>query len=174
METLEEIIDEYEAYGIIDNYNNSIDHVIKYLENEIKDNNESLALFTKKYRDRNSFFKDLKQLVTNPSKYEKINKILEEFQVLTTTQNKFFEELKDLINETNLKEISKLVDFMSYYYQESLVHLQRQLNAIDDIYSSVYYGDKRHDKRQVFYNEFIEDKINELKGVKSVEKTLKM
>ena len=174
METLEEMIDEYEAYGLVDNYNSSMDTIIKYLKNEIAGNNESFVFFNKNYKDNKSFLKKIKEIITNPEKYEKTSKIIGECQMLTILQNKYLETLLELIDDNNLKEIAKLVDFLSYYYQESIVHLERQLYALDDIYNDFFFGDNKYEQRQVAFNEFMEHKINELKGVKSIEKSHKI
>lgn len=174
METLEEIIDEYEAYGLVDNYKSSKDTIIKYLKDEISANNESIVFLNKNYKSNKSILVKIKEIITNPSKYEKTSKIIGECQMLTILQNKYLESLLELINENNLKEISKLIDFLTYYYQESIVHLERQLYALDDIYTDFTYGGKNFEQRQIAFNEFMERKINELKGIKDIEKVYKM
>ena len=174
METLDEIIDEYEAYGLVDNYNSSRDIVIKFLKDEMAANNESIVFLNKNYIDNKSFLRKIKEIIKNPEKYGKTSKIIGECQMLTILQNKYLETLLELIDEDNLKEIAKLIDFLTYYYQESIVHLERQLYALDDIYSDFSYGGNKFEQRQIAFNEFMEQKINELKGIKGVEKKHKM
>lgn len=141
MNTLEEIIDEYEAYDR--------DHP-KYTKEDII--NQVLIE------------------INNDDYSKNIYKI----QLLRSCYNNYLEKLLEILDDNNINEVAKLIDFLIFYYQQELVYLESSLNPLNEDYIEVYYDKIGFTDRQVIFNEFIETKINELKGVKSIEKKHKI
>ena len=97
-----------------------------------------------------------------------------ECQLLTIMHNTYLENLLEIIDDDNLNEVAKLIDFLVFYYQQELVHLEGELYSLDDCYADNYYGEENFDKKQGVFNMFVEDKINSLRSIKAVEKKLKI
>ena len=173
MKNIEEIVDEYEAYQR-DHADETKEDIVNYLISEIDRNYEKLFLYTDMHPGEEGFIAIVKRLLCKPEKYEKISKIMGECQLLTLMHNTYLESLLEIIDDNNLNEVAKLIDFLAFYYQQELVHLEGDLYSLDDGYADNYYGEEHFDKKQSDFNKFIEDKINRLRSVKAVEKKLKI
>ena len=137
MDTLEEIIDEYDAYDR-DHPEYNKEDIINQVLIEI---------------DNDDYSKDIDGI-----------------QLLRSNHNNYLEKLLEILDDNNINEVAKLIDFLIFYYQQELVCLKSSLDSLNEDYIEVYYDKMSFIDRQVIFNEFIETKINELKGVKSIEK----
>lgn len=137
MDTLEEIIDEYDAYD----------------------------------RDHPEYNKeDIINQVLIEIDNDDYSKNIDGIQLLRSNHDNYLEKLLEILDDNNINEVAKLIDFLIFYYQQELVHLEATMNPLNEDYIEVYYDKMSFIDRQVIFNEFIETKINELKGVKSIEK----
>ena len=137
MDTLEEIIDEYDAYDR-DHPEYNKEDIINQVLIEI---------------DNDDYSKDIDGI-----------------QLLRSNHDNYLEKLLEILDDNNINEVAKLIDFLIFYYQQELVCLKSSLDSLNEDYIEVYYDKMSFIDRQVIFNEFIETKINELKGVKSIEK----
>ena len=137
MDTLEEIIDEYDAYDR-DNPEYNKEDIINQVLIEIDNDDYS--------------------------------KNIDGIQLLRSNHDNYLEKLLEILDDNNINEVAKLIDFLIFYYQQELVCLKSSLDSLNEDYIEVYYDKMSFIDRQVIFNEFIETKINELKGVKSIEK----
>jgi hypothetical protein len=137
MDTLEEIIDEYDAYD----------------------------------RDHPEYNKeDIINQVLIEIDNDDYSKNIDGIQLLRSNHDNYLEKLLEILDDNNINEVAKLIDFLIFYYQQELVCLKSSLDSLNEDYIEVYYDKMSFIDRQVIFNEFIETKINELKGVKSIEK----
>ena len=104
--------------------------------------------------------------IDNDDYYKNIDGI----QLLRSNHDNYLEKLLEILDDNNINEVAKLIDFLVFSYQQELVHLEATMNPLNEDYIEVYYDKMSFIDRQVIFNEFIETKINELKGVKSIEK----
>ena len=137
MDTLEEIIDEYDAYDR-DHPEYNKEDIINQVLIEI---------------DNDDYYKNIDGI-----------------QLLRSNHDNYLEKLLEILDDNNINEVAKLIDFLIFYYQQELVHLEATMSPLNEDYIEIYHDKMSFIDRQVIFNEFIETKINELKGVKSIEK----
>ena len=150
MKTLEELEEEYQEYMIPDTYGTTKEEIINYIENRIK---EEITLFNKESLN---------------------NEIVNDYYEKTISYTKYLESLIELVNDNNIYEVSKLIDFLSYYYQKELLYIERNNSDFYDSYPSIIYGETNFIAEKNDFKQFIDSKITSLRKEKSVEKKLKI
>lgn len=106
--------------------------------------------------------------------YDKDNKLLEEAFWLNKIYENYFKQIIYYSNENNIKEMSKLTDFLSLYYEKDLDYIYGERADLE--YTQKGYGciNNRDEDNSEVVHEFFINKLNELSEVKGIEKVMKM
>ena len=106
--------------------------------------------------------------------YDEDNEILQEGIDLTIRHRNFYTQLVDAITLDNYKELIKLCDFGTDYYNKHIEYFDSRRDSLESSYKGfTYINSKAEDNIEVVF-EFLDKKINELSKTKPVEKGKKI
>ena len=102
------------------------------------------------------------------------SKNIDGIQLLRSNHDNYLEKLLEILDDNNINEVAKLIDFLIFSYQQELVRLEATMNPLNEDYIEIYHDKESFFDKQLVFNKFIETKINMFRSVKTVEKKLKI
>ena len=182
MKTIEEVEKEYETYEIKSDFVTSLEEFQSFIEIGIDDTEESIADTLKeiKLNNRAKLEIAIKNLFLSPfgMKMEDIcdedNDILKKVAAYTASYREFFEKILELADEGNFKELLKLVDFSTEYYNQQISYYESQRDALEYSAQGISFFNSKYSDEQEVFQRFMDKKLSSYNPTKSVEKVKKI
>jgi len=182
MKTIEEIEKEYEEYKIKSDFVTDLEGFQAFMIIGIDDTDESIADTLKeiKLNNRVKLETAIKNFFLAPfgmrteDLCDEDNDILRKVAAYTASYREFFERILELADESNFKELLRLVDFSTEYYNEQMSYYESQRDALEYSAKGInFFNSKYSDEREVF-QKFMDKKLSSYNPTKSVEKIKKI
>ena len=106
--------------------------------------------------------------------YDRDNNYLDQILLMNLIYKNYFEHILLYSDESNLKEMVKLIDFLVLYYGKNIEYIESKRDSLE--YELKGFGCINYRDEDYFevIDEFFINKINMLSGVKGIEKVKKM
>lgn len=179
MKTIEEIEKEYEEFdGLYKTERLEELHAI--IEQQILTMTEDANLIRKEYKNnrRDKFFASIRNKFPIIFEEEEIDYYDDEIEFIvkqTCIADMLINQMQAILlyaDETNFKELTKLLSFMVLYYQKNSDYIDSQIDALEFKYKGFGYINNREEDNFMIVDEFFRKKINEYSDGNSVEKNI--
>ncbi len=182
MKEINELKEEYSKYERKIDYVKTLEDFLAFITVSIDDLEEQQVDIIKEMklnckdqlsaRIRN-FFLSMFQ-IEEVDYYTEDNGILDEILTHITTYISYYHQLQMVANEENFQELTKLVDFLTDYYNEQNAYFESERDALEFKLKGFSFFDSRNQDNREVINDFFNHKLNEYTGEKAVEKQKKM
>lgn len=178
MKKLEEVKEEYKEYETQSTFVNTLEDFIAFLDVGIDESDVGVADFTTEIHENKkwqvaAFFRNMFPFIFEEediSFYDYDNELLLQGVALAGNQRTYFETMKNIATEENYKELLRLADFSTDYYNNHISYIETQRDVLEMNFKGYNMSNSKYkDNRDVFHAFFME-KINELTPHKVVEK----
>ena len=178
MKKLEEVKEEYKEYETQSTFVNTLEDFIAFLDVGIDESDVGVSDFTTEIHENKkwqvaAFFRNMFPFIFEEediSFYDYDNELLLQGVALAGNQRTYFETMKNIATEENYKELLRLADFSTDYYNNHISYIETQRDVLEMNFKGYNMCNSKYkDKRQMFH-EFFMEKINELTPHKVVEK----
>ena len=182
MKKLEEVKEEYKEYETQSTFVNTLEDFISFLDVGIDESDVGVSDFTTEIHENKkwqiaAFFRNMFPFIFEEediSFYDYDNELLLQGVALAENQKKYFEIMKQIATEENYKELLKLTDFTTDYYNNHIGFIESGRDILEMNFKGYNMSNSRYkDNRDVFH-EFFMEKVNELTPHNIVEKVKKI
>lgn len=182
MKTIEEIKEEYKGYKTKSDYVKTLEDFIAFLDVGIDESDVGISDFTTEIHENRkwqvtAFIRNMFPFLFQEEDidfYNYDNEILLEGVAMSTVQKEYLSTIKAISTESNYKELLKLTDFATDYYNSFIDYIESSRDILEMRFKGyTMYNGRCVDNRKPF-NEFFMEKINELTQHMVVEKKKKM
>ena len=182
MKTINEIKEEYKEYKTKSTFVNTLEDFIAFLDVGIDEADVGISDFTTEIHENKkwqvaAFFRNMFPFIFQEEDiefYDYDNKLLLEGVASSANQKQYFEVMKNVATEDNYKELLRLTDFASDYYNSFIDYIESSRDILEMKFKGyTMYNSRCTDNREPFHKFFIEE-INKLTPHKVVEKVKEM
>ena len=182
MKTLQDIRDEYEGYKIQSTFVNTLEDFIAFLDIGIDESDVGVKDFTTEIHENKkwqvaAFFRNLFPFIFEEediSFYDYDNEMLLEGVGLASMQKGYLEAMKRIATEDNFKELLRLADFSTDYYNFHIDYIETGRDILEMNFKGYNMSNSKYFDCRSEFHQFFMEKINEMTPHNVVEKVRKM
>lgn len=178
MKKIEEIQEEYQEYKTQSTFVDTLEDFIAFLDIGIDESDVGISDFATEIHENKkwqvtAYFRNMLPFIFEQediSFYDYDNELLLQGVALAGNQRNYFETMKNIATEENYKELLRLADFSTDYYNNHISYIETQRDVLEMNFKGYNMCNSKYKDNRDIFHEFFMKKINELTPHKVVEK----